>query len=84
MTIASKVNVKKRQLIAKAKKKWLYENFWQKELRSLIEEFNKTYWLTFRQSPIYLYRWNKTLVRDYNAIVSFEDWISNINLSYFR
>lgn len=35
------LNTIKKELIAKAKKQWIWENFWENELRQFIDEYQK-------------------------------------------
>lgn len=76
-----KLSTIKTQLINKAKKKWIYENFWQKELRDWCDEFAKTYHTQINyvnsSSP-------KNLQKLYSEYVAFSNWAQTFDLSKLK
>ena len=80
MSINCEINKKVKQLKQKVQKKWLWENFWQNEIRHFEDEFSKTYQVHINQINITRVPYFKDsrkasqFKRDYWAIINFRNW----------
>ena len=73
----------KKELIEKAKKKWwIWENFWDNELRKFLDEYQKTYNINFSYvNPAMLANKHK---KTYQDIVNFRNWCMTFDLSQLK
>ena len=66
MSYVTEINRIKKRLINKAKKRGLYENFGQKELRQLMDKYGRDFY-------------SDSELR--SALVGFQNWVMNYDMS---
>ena len=83
MSINADVTKKVKQLKAKVQKEWLWENFWQEEIRYFQDKFSKTYgvninYVNISHPPSFSNsRKAAQFKRDYWAIIQLRNWAPN-------
>lgn len=72
------LNTIKKELIAKAKKQWIWEHFWENELRQFIDEYQKKHQFNlFAGDPkLFPTKHKKT----YYDIIAFNNWAGTFNI----
>lgn len=74
------ISTLKKELIAKAKKDGLYENFGQKELRNYVDEYYKLH-----KVSIYPYYWNDQKHKQKaSEVKEFDNWLMNLDMNSLK
>lgn len=66
------LNTIKKELIAKAKKQWIWENFWENELRKFIDEYQQKHKFNLFAGEPRLFPTKH--LKTYYDIIAFSSW----------
>lgn len=71
------LNTIKKELIAKAKKQWIWENFWENELKQFIDEYQKKHKFNLFAGEPRLFPAKH--LKTYYDIIAFSSWAGTYN-----